>query len=121
VPLLSAATPSTPEWADLGITIPSWLKDNNWWYVFFYTVSDSQSANHGIGTLTVDGTSGSSVVLITSGPAVAGDSRPVCCPGSWDDANWSLYINDDSRNYDFDTLFFTPTTTSYARDRLYKL
>jgi hypothetical protein len=126
VPLLSAGipagTPPTPEWADLGITIPTWLKENNWWYVFFYAVSDSQSAWHGAGTLTVDGVAGTSVVLITTGTIVAGDSRPVCCLGSWDDANWTRYV-DDTENNDLGVVFVTPTPhiPAYAQDRLYKL
>jgi hypothetical protein len=122
VPLLGAATPSTPEWADLGITIPSWLKDNNWWYVFFYTVSSSQSAWHGAGTLTVDGVAGTSVVLITTGTIVAGDNRPKGTPGSWVDTDWPFYV-DDPENSDLGVVFVTPTphTPAYAKDRLYTL
>ena len=122
VPLLGAATPSTPEWADLGITIPSWLKDNNWWYVFFYTVSDNQSAWHGAGTLTVDGVAGTSVVLITTGTIVAGDNRPKGTPGSWVDTDWPFYV-DDPENSDMGVVFVTPTphTPAYAKDRLYTL
>jgi type II secretory pathway pseudopilin PulG len=120
VPLLGAATPSTPDWGALGITIPSWLKDNNWWYVFFYTVSANQSASHGAGTLTVDGVAGTSVVLIATGTSVAGDGRPV--PGAWVDANWSFYV-DDPENSDLGVVFITPTPhiPAYAQDRLYKL
>jgi len=122
VPLLGAATASTPEWADLGITIPSWLKDNNWWYVFFYTVSDNQSAWHGAGTLTVDGVAGTSVVLITTGTIVAGDNRPKGTPGSWVDTDWPFYV-DDPENSDLGVVFVTPTphTPAYAKDRLYTL
>jgi len=121
-PLLGADTPSTPDWADLGIAIPSWLKDNNWWYVFFYTVSDSQSANHGAGTLTVDGLVGTSVVLIATGTSVAGDSRPKGSPGSWIDGDWIYYV-DDPQNSDLGVVFITPTPhiPAYAQDRLYKL
>jgi len=122
VPLLGAATASTPEWADLGITIPSWLKDNNWWYVFFYTVSDNQSAWHGAGTLTVDGVAETSVVLITTGTIVAGDNRPKGTPGSWVDTDWPFYV-DDPENSDLGVVFVTPTphTPAYAKDRLYTL
>jgi hypothetical protein len=122
VPLLGAGTPSTPDWGALGITIPSWLKDNNWWYVFFYTVSDNQSANHGAGTLTVDGVAGTSVVLITTGTIVAGDNRPKGSPGSWVDTDWPFYV-DDPQNSDLGVVFITPTPhiPAYAQDRLYKL
>ena len=121
VPLLGAATASTPEWGDLGITIPSWLKDNNWPWVFFYTVSDSQSANHGPGNLTVDSVA-TSVVLITSGASVTGDNRPKGSPGSWNDGDWVYYV-DDTVNSDLDAVFITPTPhiPAYAQDRLYKL
>jgi len=121
-PLLGADTPSTPDWADLGIAIPSWLKDNNWWYVFFYTVSDSQSANHGKGTLTFDGVAGTSVVLIATGLSVAGDNRPKGSPGSWIDGDWIYYV-DDPQNSDLGVVFVTPTPhiPSYAQDRLFKL
>ena len=122
VPLLGAATASTPEWVDLGIVIPSWLKDNNWPWVFFYTVSDSQSANHGPGTLTVDGVPGTSVVLITSGASITGDNRPKGSPGSWNDGDWVYYV-DDPENSDLGVVFTTPTPhiPAYAQDRLYKL
>lgn len=118
VPLGGAATPSTPDWGALGITIPSWLTDNQWWYVFFYTVSDNESAAHGPGTLTVDGLTPNGVVLITTGLADA--NRPKGAPGSWNDADWVYYI-EDSENSDLGVVFITPTSTNYARDRLYKL
>jgi hypothetical protein len=126
VPLLGAGTPlgtpPVPDWADLGITIPSWLKDNNWWYVFFYAVSDSQSAWHGAGTLTVDGVAGTSVVLIATGTSVAGDNRPKGSPGSWVDTDWPFYV-DDPENSDLGVVFITPTPhiPPYAQDRLFKL
>jgi hypothetical protein len=123
VPLMGASTgggSSTPEdWSDLGLETATmtWLRNNEWWWVFFYAVSDSQSANHGAGTLTVDGVAGTSVVLITTGPA--GATRPP--GGSWNDtAHWPLYV-DDAQNSDGDTVFQTPSSTAYARDRIYKL
>jgi hypothetical protein len=122
VPLRGSSTSNTPDWTDVGITTAThpaldWLRNNEWWYVFFYAVSDSQSANHGGDTLTVDGVSGNAVVLITTGPAGAG--RPYT--GAWDEnVHWSLYV-DDSQNTDGGTNFQTPSSTAYARDRLYKL
>lgn len=113
VPLLTAA-PHT--WASLGLSVPAWLTTNRWWWVFFYTVSQSQSESHGGGTITVDGTSGYSVVLITTGPAATG--RPVTVWGG--DSDWDYYI-DDPNNSDMGTTFITPSSTAYARDRLYKL
>jgi len=117
VPLWDAATGSTPSWADLGITVPAWLTTNDWWFVFFYTVAEAQSAWHTGGSLTVNGVAGTNIVLITTGPAGAG--RPV--GGAWDEyAHWPLYV-DDGQNSDLGTVFVTPNSTAYARDRLYKL
>lgn len=119
VPLVNAEVGgSTPSWADAGAPVPAWLVSNEWWWVFFYAVSESQSANHGADTLTVDGVGGKSVVLITTGPA--GATRPVGVPGTWDDADWSLYV-DDGQNSDGGTNFQTPSSSSYARDRIYSL
>ena len=121
VPLWNSSTGSTPDWVDVGIntgTYPAldWLRNNEWWWPFLYTVSNSQSANHAAGTLTVDGVSGYSVVLITTGPA--GAARPP--GGPWDESYWTLYV-DDSENSDLLINFQTPSSTAYARDRLYKL
>ena len=113
VPLLGAL-PHT--WGSLGITVPTWLTTNRWWWVFFYAiggpVSESQSGSY----LTVNGTYGTSVVLITTGPA--GTGRPIT---SWaGDSDWPTYV-DDSSNSDMGTWFDTPSSTAYARDRLYTL
>jgi hypothetical protein len=118
VPLVSSSTSGstpTPDWNDVGITTVThpalaWLRNNQWWWPFFYAVSNSG--------LTVDGVSGYSVVLITTGPAGAG--RP-WTGGSWEESvDWQLYV-DDSQNSDGGTNFQTPSSTAYARDRLYKL
>ena len=114
MPLLGALPHN---WSTLSITVPSWLTTNRWWYVFFYALSQAQSEYHGGSTLTVDGVSGYAAVLITTGPAI-GAGRPV---SPWTgDGDWSYYV-DDAGNRDMDTSFDTPTSTAYARDRLYTL
>ncbi|HKA40340.1 MAG TPA: hypothetical protein VKD25_11265, partial [Burkholderiales bacterium] len=118
VPLVSA---SPHDWSDLGITTGSypalaWLRTNRWWWVFLYTIADTDSENHGSETLTVNGVPGTKVVIVTTGPAGAG--RPVT---NWIDSSyWSSYI-EDWDNRDGGTSFYTPWSTDYARDRLYTL
>ncbi|MBS1218422.1 MAG: hypothetical protein H6R21_1555 [Proteobacteria bacterium] len=115
VPLLSALP---TEWSALGISIAPWLIDNQWWWVFFYTVSGDDTAAHSGGSLSLNGVSGKSVVLITTG--TAGANRPAGSPGSWDTNWWSYYI-DDPDNSDLGTWFITPTSTAHDRDRIYTI
>jgi hypothetical protein len=118
VPLLSALP---HDWSTLNInttTYPAltWLRNNRWWWVFFYTIASQESESKGGGYLTINGVGGTSVVLITTGPAGAG--RPIT---TWDsDADWAAYV-DDPDNRDMSTQFYTPWATTYARDRLYTL
>jgi hypothetical protein len=111
VPLISATTGGhSNNWSNAGVTIPQWLIDNDWWLVFFYTVAPNQTYDHNFGSLTVDGSSGNQIVLISAGAAT---TTRVNFP---DD-----YI-DDSENKDNGTNFITPSnTTSKNRDRLYSL
>ena len=111
VPLLDADQLNTGiDWADAGVAIPQWLLDNDWRKVFFYTVAGDETANHSGGSLTVDGTSGKHVVLISTGAATA--ARPT----------WTNDYIEDGENKDNGVNFITPTdTTSKNRDRLYSL
>ena len=100
------ALPET--WGSLGITVPSYMiGSDEWGKRFFYTVAETQSAAHGANTVTVDGAI-KDFVLITPGPA--GASRP--------STNLPDYI-EDSENNDHGRVFITPTSTAYARDRIY--
>jgi hypothetical protein len=110
VPLISADTGHNNDWSDAGVTIPQWLIANQWGLVIFYTVAANRTYDHDPGSLTLDGASGTDVVLISAGAATAPRS---VFP---DD-----YI-DDPQNRDNGTVFITPTdTTSKNRDRLYSL
>ncbi len=112
VPLLGASPTS---W----IAAPApWLINNEWWWVFFYTLAGADSDDHSGGSLTLNGVPGRSVVLITTG--TAGATRPAGSPGVWNTSWWSYYV-DDSNNSDLGTIFITPTSTAYNRDRLYTL
>ena len=113
VPLLNA-TPSS--WG--GIAIAPWLINNRWWWVFFYTLAGDDSEYHSGGTLRLNGVSGTSVVLITTG--TAGASRPIGAPGSWNESWWDRYV-DDSSNSDLGVSFNTPSSTVYDRDRIYTI
>jgi type II secretory pathway pseudopilin PulG len=99
------ALPET--WGSLGILVPPWLPINKWGDKFYYAVAPAETATHTAGTLTVDVAS-KNVVLITPGPA--GASRPsTTLPDYLDDA-------ENSNNND---IFVTPSSTAYARDRIY--
>ena len=95
----------------LGITVPPWLIGSNiWGKLFYYAVAPIETATHSAGTLTVDGVAGKSVVLITTGPA--GASRP--------STNLTDYV-DDPENSNNNDIFQMPSSTAYARDRLYTI
>jgi hypothetical protein len=111
VPLISAATAGHDnDWSDAGVTtIPQWLIDNNWRMVLYYTVAPNRTYDHDPGSLSVNGVSGTDVVLISTGAATG-------------PRTWSCGYVDDPQNCDGGTAFITPTdTTSTNRDRLYTL
>jgi hypothetical protein len=90
-------------------SVPSWITGTNEWGKRFYyavalSVVDPPTSSS---WLTVNGAN-MAVVLITTGPA--GASRP--------SATLSDYV-DDPVNNDNDDTFQTPSSTAYARDRLY--
>jgi hypothetical protein len=127
VPLLPGALPHDWNHPDINInttTYPAlaWLRNNRWWWVFFYTVAGSESENKTGGYLTINGVPNTSVVLITTGPAIACSPPVPCRPiASWTgDSDWANYV-DDSDNFDMGVIFFTPWSSAYARDRLYTL
>jgi hypothetical protein len=98
-------------WGDLGITVPPWIIGSNiWGKKFYYAVAPIDTATHAAGTLTVDGVAGKRLVLITTGPA--GASRP--------STNIADYV-DDLENRNNDNIFQTPSSTAYARDRIYTI
>lgn len=105
---IEEALPHT--WGSLGITVPAWIiGTNEWGKKFYYAIAPSESADHTPGTLTVDGAS-KNLVVITTGPA--GASRP--------STNLPDYV-DDLENRNGDDTFQTPSSTAYARDRLYTI
>ena len=95
-------------WGPPAIPVPpSWLPINKWGEKFYYAVAPAETATPTPGTLTVDVVS-KNVVLITPGPA--GASRP--------SPNLPDYL-DDAENSNNNDIFVTPSSTAYARDRIY--
>jgi hypothetical protein len=97
--------------------LPPYFSANGWPRLIYYAVARTALEDAGKAcktcidpTLSIDGTSGYDVVLITPGYADA--SRP--------SANWSDYL-DDAENRNNDDRFVTPVAHSPERDRLYSI
>jgi hypothetical protein len=110
VPLVTAL----PEaWGSGAIpAVTAYLTQNNWWRVLFYAVGNRITAVPP-DAMTIDLNGGgwdTSTVLITPGPA--GNTRP--------STDWSNYIS-DATNRDNDRHFISPTSTNYARNRLFSI
>jgi hypothetical protein len=111
------ADPGPP--VNLGIAIPSWLSNNDWWKVIYYAVAPDESQNKSGGSLTVNGVPGTNVVLITPGPAPLGVPRPVNAPGTA--AYWAEYLQDSENSDHSNNLYVSPSSTAYARNRFYTI
>lgn len=136
------------DWEDLVINVPAWLASNDWWKVIYYAVAPDKTVHcpgspAGCGMLTVDSTPNFEVVLITPGPAPAGVTRlsvttvtnSYAAPPPANNAcivltvltsaqalaYWQQYLDpNDTLNYDHnDNTYATPSSTAYARNRLY--
>lgn len=91
-------------------SVPAWIiGSNEWGKRFYYAVARDKTATPSAGSLTVDGAS-KDVVLVTPGPA--GATRP--------STNLTDYL-DDTENNDNDDVFQTPSSSAYARDRIYTI
>lgn len=97
-------------WSSLGITVPPWMiGSNEWGKRFYYAIASSESEDHTAGTITVNGAN-KNLVLITTGPA--GASRPSTILAD--------YV-DDAENRDGGVVYITPSSTAYARDRIFTI
>ncbi len=124
-------------WSALGITLPAWLTNNDWWKVIYYAVAPDKTEYGVSGKLTVDGAP-ADLVLITPGPPPQGVTRPsLTIPrtptapsqcvlespltSAEATAYWQQYISpNDTANYDHsDNTYATPSSTAYARNRIY--
>lgn len=105
------ALPET--WGSLGISVPNYLagSDSKWGRLFYYAISqcasDGAPAPPSCSRLAYLGND-KDLVLITPGPA--GSSRP--------STNLSDYF-EDFENRNNDDVFVVPSSTAYARDRVY--
>ena len=91
-------------------SVPSWMiASNEWGKKFYYAIAPSESQDHTAGTITVNGAS-KNLALIITGPA--GASRP--------STNLANYV-DDAENRDGGTIYISPSSTAYARDRIYTI
>jgi len=111
-----SVTPPSP--AGLGIVVPAWLHQNNWWQVIYYAVAPDETQNKSGGTLWVDAIPGTHVVLITPGPAPPGVPRPVSPPGT--PAYWAEYLEPGNADHS-DNNYVRPSSSAYARNRLYTI
>ncbi len=125
------ATPSMPNWfTNQGATL------FNWGWVIYYSVGKNflevpgdctacETVGSGSppsdGSLSVNGAFGKQVVIIMTGPA--GVSRPLDGLGSGicPQTQWAAYVDDGANNDLGDDRYITPTSTAYARDRLYTI
>ena len=138
IPGYDALNPSGPyalpvNWGVGGApTLPQWFTDNGWRRIIYYAVGKNFLENGGVGctscepsrtylsvSVSVDPLCTLSVwdkevVILTPGPAGAG--RPVT-PYPWTD--WTPYLDDAGNNDNSNDCYVTPSSTAYARDRIY--
>jgi hypothetical protein len=130
-------TPPTP-------TLPNWFKDTNpdvppgtprynWAWVIFYAVGKNFLEGGGTycgsceaGQTLLSSDNGANynkrALIIMTGPAGANRPSPDgvysgLCPQS----QWATYVDDGVNNDLADDLFVTPSSTAYARDRIYTI
>jgi len=118
IPLLGAAP---NDWSDAGVTIPSWILNNDWRLVTYYAVARNSLQGGGgacssgycqDATLSVDLVPNKEVVLIMPGPAGVSGAH-TSFP--------SNYFEDPENNDHANDRYVTPSSTAYARDRIYTI
>jgi hypothetical protein len=104
--------------------MPSWFVNNDWRLVVYYAAGRNYLGPDSCttcvsSTLTVDGSSGKQVVILMSGPNLGASPRS---PVPTDDLTyWSYYFEDAENEDNGNDVFVTPTSTAYARDRIYTI
>lgn len=125
------------DWGSGGApALPAWYVNNQWSWVIYYAAAKNYLQSSAVPrppwtpagiecstcvneTLSVDGVSGKEVVIIMPGPA--GASRPLGTPGTCNPPDWQAYLEDSQNNDVSNDLYVTPTSTAYARDRLFTI
>ena len=122
----SGGAPQLPGWVDP--TNRGWFVNNSWSWVIYYSAGKNYLEGSGASCsscvnptfLTVDGVSNKEVVLLTTAPA--GASRPIGTPGDCQPTvYWPYYLEDPQNNDVSDDIYVTPSSTAYARDRIYTI
>jgi hypothetical protein len=122
-------------WGSSGVpSLPSWLTNQgttgqNWIWTIYYTVGknylenpwDCTTCEAGQTSLSVDGVWGKEVVLIMTGPAAASRPQGYVGIGYCDQPQWAAYLDDPENNDYANDRYVTPSSTAYARDRLYTI
>jgi len=105
-----------------------WFVRNYWSWVIYYAAAKNYLEGGGAACttcvssmLTLSGVGSKRLAIIMTGPATG--SRPDASnpPGSsnyCDSSAWAPYLN-DAENKDADDTFVVPSSTAYARDRIY--
>jgi hypothetical protein len=105
-------------------TLPAWFVNNDWRLVVYYTAGRNYLGPGSCttcvsSTLTVNGVSGKQVVILMPGPNLGASPRS---PVPTDDLTyWQYYLEDAENNNNSNDVFVTPTSTAYARDRIYTI
>ena len=132
-------TTSPVNWGSGGTPpLPAWYTNNQWSWVIYYAAGKNFLEGGGAGcgtcetigagsppadgTLILNGAVGKEAVIITTGPA--GASRPHGVP--WDSGwctqtDWAAYVDDPQNNDVSNDRYVTPSSTTYARDRIYTI
>ena len=140
---IPSLTAETVQWGVSGApALPNWFFNQgattiNWGHVIYYSAGKNFLQGGGAscstcevpgtgsppsdGTLAVNGVFGKEVVIITTGPAGATRPQGGIGSGLCSQAHWSAYLEDSQNNKQTNDRYVTPSSTAYARDRLYTI
>jgi len=104
------------------LSIPSWFVNNDWRRVVYYSAGKNYLGPGACttcmdATLTLSGAS-KEVVVFTPGPLLGAAPR---APVPLDDSTYWQYYLSDSANSDLNDVYITPTSTAYARNRVFSI
>ncbi len=103
-------------------TLPTWFVNNDWRLVVYYSagrnfLGPGACTTCVSSTLRVDGVAGKEAIILMPGPLLG---TPPRAPVPTDDLTyWQYYFEDPENQDNGNDLLVTPSSTAYARDRLY--